>query len=376
MLADQEFHLGDEVHDQLPVRAQRLADGVAPAGDFGVARAQDVAHEALECLGQCGVRDVLRILVELPGRKEAARRDEHLVQLVDHRGFADAGEPGDQHQPGSALSDDAVEGSHQRVDLVLAPVQPLRDDQTVRRVLGAQREWLDAAGRFPGQKTPPQVDRETSGRLVAILGGLGEELHHDRGEAARDTRNPLLRWDRLPGDVAVDPLHRVRGREGQRPRQHLVEGNAQRIEIAAGVDGAVHSSGLFGCHVGERSGDHLGRLRSSMLPGQARSNPEPGEPRALAGRVHQDIRWLDVLVDETSLVHLADRGHEWNGDVQELRHLKGLAQEPIERLAPGILEHQRHSTTAGGECHGPRGPVRIERGPELVFVLEPPDGLA
>jgi len=33
LLADEKFHLGDEVHDQLAVRAQRLADGVAPAGD-------------------------------------------------------------------------------------------------------------------------------------------------------------------------------------------------------------------------------------------------------------------------------------------------------------------------------------------------------
>jgi hypothetical protein len=102
-----------------------------------------------------------------------------------------AGEPGDHDQRGSALGNDAVEGSHQRVDLALAPVQPLRDDQTVRRVLGAQREWLDAAGRVPGQTAPPQIDRETGGGLVAILGGLGEELHHDRGEA-RDAGNPLI----------------------------------------------------------------------------------------------------------------------------------------------------------------------------------------
>ena len=376
LLADEELHLRDEVHDQLAVRAQRLADGVAPAGDLGVARAQDVAHEALECLGQSGVRDVLRILVELPGREEAPRRDEHFVELVDHRGFADTGEPGDEHQPGGALSDDALEGSHQRFDLALAPVQPLRDDQTVRRVLGAQREGLDAACRLPGQKTPPKVNRETGGRLVATLGGLGEELHHDRGQAARDALDPLVGRDRLPGDMAVDPLHRISGRERQHPREHLVEGNAQRIEIAAGVDRAVHSPGLFRCHVGERSGDHFGRLWSSMLSRQTRSNAEPGEPCALASRVHQDIRWLDVLVDDASLMHLADRGHEWNGDAQELRHPERHAQEAIERLAPRVFEHQRHPPPAGGECQRPRGPVGIERGPEFVFVLEPPNGLA
>jgi hypothetical protein len=54
----------------------------------------------------------------------------------------------------------------------------------------------------------------------------------------------------------------------------------------------------------------------------------------------------------------------------------GPAQQSIERLAAGILEHQRHATIARGECHRPSCPVRVEHGPERVFVFEPLEGLA
>src|SRR5258707_14321256 len=38
-----------------------------------------------------------------------------------------------------------------------------------------------------------------------------------------------------------------------------------RSKIASGINGPVHSAGLFRRHVGERSGDYLGRLGPPML---------------------------------------------------------------------------------------------------------------
>jgi hypothetical protein len=49
------------------------------------------------------------------------------VQLIDHGRLADAGIAGDQHQLRRAALDDAVEGGEQRLDLALAPIQPLRN---------------------------------------------------------------------------------------------------------------------------------------------------------------------------------------------------------------------------------------------------------
>ena len=236
------------------------------------------------------------------------------MQFVHDGGLADTRIAGNQDQLGRAVSHDAVEGGEQRVDLALPPVEPLRDQQTVRRVVPTQREGLDAAGRLAIHEAFPQIDHETGGGLVTVLGGLGEELHHDRRERPRDACDPLVGRHRLPCDVAVHPFHRISGGEGQRPRQHLVERDSQRIEIAAGVDRAIHPAGLFRRHVGERSGDHLGRLGAPMLAGQAGGNSETGEPGAAACPVHQDIGRLDVLMNEAPLMHAAECSRERHGD--------------------------------------------------------------
>src|ERR1700694_677012 len=140
LFSDHELQLGNEVHDELAVRAQRFAQGVPPPANLYLALAQQRAHKALEGLGEGGVRDVALVLVELAGREEAARRHEGLVNLVHHRGLADARKAGDQDQLGIAVSDDAIEGRQQGVDLALPPVQPLRDQKTVRRILRTERE--------------------------------------------------------------------------------------------------------------------------------------------------------------------------------------------------------------------------------------------
>ena len=80
------------------VRAQRLAQGVAPAGQLGLALAEKGADQALKRLRQRRIGDVALVLVELAGREEPARRHQRLVQLVDDGGLADAGIAGDQHQ--------------------------------------------------------------------------------------------------------------------------------------------------------------------------------------------------------------------------------------------------------------------------------------
>ena len=87
--------------------------------------------------------------------------------------------------------------------------------------------------------------------------------------------------------------------------EHPIERDAERIEVAAEVDRAIHSPGLFGRHIGERAGDNLGRLGRLTLARQTRGDAEPGEPRPSVGAVDQDVGRLDVLVDEAALVRLA-----------------------------------------------------------------------
>src|ERR1700676_2754144 len=125
---DHKLQGGNEVDDKLTVRAKRLAQGAPPPAKLRLALAQKRAHKALEGLGQGGVRDVPLVLVELAGREEATRRDEHLVQFVHHRGLADTGITGHEHQLRGAVGHDTVEGSEQRVNLALSAVKLLRDE--------------------------------------------------------------------------------------------------------------------------------------------------------------------------------------------------------------------------------------------------------
>ena len=70
-------------------------------------------------------------------------------------GLADPGIAGHQHQLRRAAADDAVEGGEQGVDLALAPVQLLGDQEPVRGVVLAERESADAALGLPvGQAAP------------------------------------------------------------------------------------------------------------------------------------------------------------------------------------------------------------------------------
>ena len=74
--------------------------------------------------------------------------------------------------------------------------------------------------------------------------------------------------DWLTCDVAVDPFHRIGGGERERAGKHLVERDAQRVEIAARVDRAIHAPGLFRRHVGECAGNDLRRIGRLALAGQ------------------------------------------------------------------------------------------------------------
>ena len=111
--------------------------------------------------------------------------------------------------------------------------------------------------------------------------------------------------NRLPCDVAVDPLQRVGGGKRERARKHLVQGDAQRVEIAASINRAIHAAGLFGRHVGEGAGNDLGRRGRLAFVWQSRRNAKASEPY-VAGVVDEHVRGLDVFMYQTALMDLAE----------------------------------------------------------------------
>jgi hypothetical protein len=127
--------------------------------------------------------------------------------------------------------------------------------------------------------------------MVALLGRLGEELHDDLGDDGRDALQPLRRRCRLSGDMAVDPFHRIGRAERQTAGEHLIECDAERIKVAARIDRAVHSPGLFGGHIGKRAGDELRRLGRMTLARQTRGDAKPGQPRPIFSMTSCGVGW-------------------------------------------------------------------------------------
>src|ERR1700686_4179458 len=78
-------------------------------------------------------------------------------------------------------------------------------------------------------------------------------------------------------------------------------------------------------------------------------------------------------MDQTSLMHLAERFRDRNRDTQEMRYLHWPAKQPIERRTAGILQHQRHAAVVVRQRDRSRRPVRIKFAFERIFVLKPLD---
>ena len=186
LFPEDELHLGDEIDDDLAIRAQCFLKSGPPIANLRVAFDEDLTNQGLKRLCQSRVRDVALVLVELAGREEAARRNKSLVQLVYHRGFADAGITRNKHNLRCTSGHDPAEGREQDVDFALPSVQLFWDEQAVRDVLRAQWKWVDAALRFPFCQATPQIGFQPRSSPVALLGTLGEELHGDRRQRLRD----------------------------------------------------------------------------------------------------------------------------------------------------------------------------------------------
>jgi hypothetical protein len=163
----------------------------------------------------------------------------------------------------------AVENGEQGSDLVLASVEFLRDHQPLRRVLQTRREGVDPADRLPGDEALAEIRLDACSSLVALLSGLREKFHDDHRERSRHLACKFARRDGLSRDVTVDQLDWVSGSEGQRAGQQLVKRDPQRVQVASGVDRAVHPSRLLRRHVSECTRDGLRRFWRLALPRHA-----------------------------------------------------------------------------------------------------------
>ncbi len=85
LLADYELELGDEIYDKLTVQTHSIPDCVPPTPNLCLVLAQNLPNQSLEGLSESRVRDIPLVLVKLTRNKDAARRNNYFVQLVDYR---------------------------------------------------------------------------------------------------------------------------------------------------------------------------------------------------------------------------------------------------------------------------------------------------
>jgi hypothetical protein len=145
--------------------------------------------------------------------------------------------------------------------------------------------------------------------------------------------NHLGRWRRATGHVAVHPLQGIGGVEGEAPGQELVEGDPQRVEIAALVEGPVGPAGLLGRHVGQRALDEADAGRLS-LAGEGGGDLEVGDLHLARVGVQEDVLGLEILVDHVALVDVGHRGGDADGQAQETSRLHGRTQLIVQRHPP------------------------------------------
>lgn len=380
LLADQVLKLRDQVDHQPAVLAHRLADGVAPGGGFVLAARQDLAHQGVEGLGEGGIGDVALVLVELAGAEQAAPRHHGDVDLIHQRGLADAGIARHQHQLGCSLDRYPVEGGQQAAGFVLAAIQGLGHQQAFGDVLAGQGEGRDGAGGLQLQQAARQVGGEAGGGLVALLGGLGQQLQDDVRHRAGQSVDPLGRAGRLAGDVAVDPFHRIGGAERKLAGDQLVQGDAQGIQVAAGIHRPVHAPGLFGGDIGQGADDGGGRFAALLLAGNARGGAEAGDPRRAGQGIHQQGAGMDGLVHQLVPVHALHRRGDGDGDLQHPGQLAARqaagppGDDPRQRLAARVFQQQRRLAAGLGQRQRTNRPAGIQQPGQLPFVTQPRQG--
>src|SRR5215472_15455385 len=90
-------------------------------------------------------------------------------------------------------------------------------------------------------------------------------------------------------------------------------------------------------------------------------------PRAMSTRIFAGLMSLWIKPRPWTCWSASDS----DGDMQDLSHLKRPPQQPVERLAARICEHQRRAILALRERQRPRRPERVQFSAERVFMLEP-----
>lgn len=183
----------------------------------------------------------------------------------------------------------------------------------------------------------------------------------------------LRRGDRPDGQVAVDDLQRVLSWERHPAGEHLVEGDAERVEVGAVVGRPVGASGLLGRQVGQGALEGRAAL---LRRGEAGGQAEVAELDHPGVEVDEHVGRLDVLVDHLGGVDLPEDVGQRGGGAQEGLDLHSLlADDRRQRQPAEVLEHEADPVPEPLDAEGMDDPGQAQLAGDVVLLTQPGDVL-
>ena len=367
------LELGRKIGDHARVVPEGVLDALAPRGRFGCRPAQQLDDQRPECLRKGRIRRAPPLGIELGGEEAAASRGDRGAQVGRQGRLADPGRASQHHDPGFARGR-LFPGEKQRPSLVLALIKPFGQRQFLRQVDQPELEGRDEAVLLELRLRRTQVLEQRLGALITRLGHLGQKAQDDLRKHAGHRRIGLGGRHRRARQVRVDQLNRIGVHEGRAAGEHLVEDRAQRIEIRALIDQAVHAPGLFRCNVGKLSVEpgRYPHLRAPATEGRRGLEVDQGCVLVL---VEHHVPGIDVAVDDVPPVqpdqHLGQLRRD--GEKALGRYLPAV-QPLLQILWPGVLQDQGRLACHRLERDRPHDARYIEAGEQVVFLLEPRSG--
>ena len=164
-----------------------------------------------------------------------------------------------------------------------------------------------------------QLRRQRHRRLVALIEALRQRLGDDRIELDRQRLVHRRRQRRLAPARSAAPPRPVRAGERQLAGQHLEHDDAEREDVGAVIDALAER--LLGRHVRHGSLRRPGRVASSFAASRALGaaagpvGEAEVEDLRVAFRRDDDVRRLDVAVDDAVGVRVGERVRDLHGEV-------------------------------------------------------------